>query len=217
MQPRVAAGFFSKTARTRYTENWGLNRVTQELIDRGRDLTGVTSNLASDFAKYPFGYMDVKGLPVIFANVATVGGHGGAGLRCAELEMGDVWFLVGQSRDLWPDGSDQPPPAVIKAGRPRPVYRHCWGAAPVAVADGSDQCLEPEFQCDRGVKTSPASSGYATDHASRNTSGAVGVGGGITGWNVVGTALSMYHCLQPSELREAGAKYSLMQNKVFLN
>ena len=109
---------FSKTARNRYSENWGLNRVTQEVIDRGRDLTGATGNLASDFAKYPFEYVDVKGLPVIFANVATVGGHGGAGLRSAELEMGDVCYPVGQSRDLWPDGSDQPPPAVIKAGRP---------------------------------------------------------------------------------------------------
>ena len=48
-------------------------------------------------------------------------------------------------------------------------------------------------------------------------SGAVGVGGGITGWNVVGTALFKDHCVQPSELWEAGAKYSLMQNKVFLN
>jgi outer membrane receptor protein involved in Fe transport len=58
----------------KYTENWGINRVTQELIDHGRYLTGVNSNPAPDFASYPFGYADANGNPISFGNIATVGG-----------------------------------------------------------------------------------------------------------------------------------------------
>lgn len=57
-----------------YTENWGLNRVTQDLIDHGRYLTGVNDNPAPNFAAYPFGYADAGGAPISFANLATVGG-----------------------------------------------------------------------------------------------------------------------------------------------
>ncbi|MFM9078996.1 MAG: TonB-dependent receptor domain-containing protein, partial [Opitutaceae bacterium] len=58
----------------KYTENWGLNRVTQDLIDNGRYLTGVNSNPAPDFARYPLGYVDAKGVPISFGNINTVGG-----------------------------------------------------------------------------------------------------------------------------------------------
>jgi catecholate siderophore receptor len=67
--------FLSATAaRYRYTENWGLNRPTQDLIDKGLYLTGVNSNAAPDFARYPLGYADARGNPITFANVNTIGG-----------------------------------------------------------------------------------------------------------------------------------------------
>jgi len=66
-------------------------------------------------------------------------------------------------------------------------------------------------------KTTPNSSLYFTYNYSENTSGAVGNGGGITGWNAAGTALDKENFTQPSTLYELGAKFALMQNKVFLN
>jgi outer membrane receptor for monomeric catechols len=63
----------------------------------------------------------------------------------------------------------------------------------------------------------PTSSVYATYNYSKNTSGAVGNGGGITGWNAAGTALDKQNFLQPSELFEVGTKYALDHNKIFLN
>ena len=57
-----------------YTENWGINRVTQELIDHGRYKTGVNSNPAPNFALYPFGFADANGVPISFGNINTVGG-----------------------------------------------------------------------------------------------------------------------------------------------
>jgi outer membrane receptor for monomeric catechols len=66
-------------------------------------------------------------------------------------------------------------------------------------------------------KATPVTSVYATYNFSRNTSGAVGNGGGITGWNSAGTALFKDNFLQPSELIELGSKYALMQGKLFLN
>ncbi|WP_414661552.1 TonB-dependent receptor [Horticoccus sp. 23ND18S-11] len=66
-------------------------------------------------------------------------------------------------------------------------------------------------------KMSPTSTAYFTYNYSENTSGAVGNGGGITGWNGAGTALDKENFTQPSTLYEIGTKYSLMNSKVFLN
>ena len=66
-------------------------------------------------------------------------------------------------------------------------------------------------------KTSAVSSVYFTYNFSKNTSGAVGVGGGITGWNGAGTGLDRESFQQPSTLYELGSKYSLANGKVFLN
>lgn len=66
-------------------------------------------------------------------------------------------------------------------------------------------------------KPTPSSSVYATYNYSENTSGAVGNGGGITGWNGAGTALDKESFRQPSTLFEVGSKYALMGNKLFLN
>ncbi len=58
-----------------YTENWGINRVTQDLIDNGNYLTGVNSNAAPDFARYPVtGYATAAGVPITFGNLGTIGG-----------------------------------------------------------------------------------------------------------------------------------------------
>ncbi len=65
-------------------------------------------------------------------------------------------------------------------------------------------------------KFTPASSVYFTYNYSENTSGAVGNGGGITGWGA-GNTLDKQNFKQPSSLYEIGTKYSLMNNKVFLN
>eukprot|EP01012_Entosiphon_sulcatum_P004806 TRINITY_DN11994_c0_g1_i1.p1 TRINITY_DN11994_c0_g1~~TRINITY_DN11994_c0_g1_i1.p1 ORF type:complete len:740 (+),score=152.62 TRINITY_DN11994_c0_g1_i1:413-2632(+) len=66
-------------------------------------------------------------------------------------------------------------------------------------------------------KATANSSVYFTYNFSKNTSGAVGNGGGITGWNAAGTGLDKESFQQPSTLYELGTKYSLMNNKVFLN
>ncbi len=66
-------------------------------------------------------------------------------------------------------------------------------------------------------KPTPNASLYFTYNYSQNTSGAVGNGGGITGWNADGTALDEENFEQPSELFEAGAKYTLLDNKLFAN
>lgn len=66
-------------------------------------------------------------------------------------------------------------------------------------------------------KLSPTSSAYFTYNYSENTSGAVGNGGGITGWNAAGTALDKENFKQPSTLYELGTKYALLNSKVFLS
>ena len=66
-------------------------------------------------------------------------------------------------------------------------------------------------------KASAVSSVYFTYNFSKNTSGAVGNGGGITGWNAAGNGLDRESFQQPSTLYEIGTKYSLANGKVFLN
>lgn len=66
-------------------------------------------------------------------------------------------------------------------------------------------------------KSTPNTSAYFTYNYSQNTSGAVGNGGGITGWNGAGTALDKESFQQPSTLYEVGTKYALAHNKIFLN
>jgi outer membrane receptor protein involved in Fe transport len=75
----------------------------------------------------------------------------------------------------------------------------------------------PSYNGSLIYKATPNSSIYFTYNYSENTSGAVGNGGGITGWNGAGTGLDKENFTQPSELYELGTKYALMNNKVFLN
>ncbi|MFM8359511.1 MAG: TonB-dependent receptor plug domain-containing protein, partial [Verrucomicrobiota bacterium] len=57
-----------------YTENFGVNRPTQKLIDDKIYQTGVNNNPAPDFAAYPFGYVDASGNPITFGNVNVPAG-----------------------------------------------------------------------------------------------------------------------------------------------
>src|SRR5262249_36632709 len=53
-----------------YTENFGVNRVTQRLIDNGMYQTGVNNNPAPNFALSPVtGYVDANGVPIDFVNI----------------------------------------------------------------------------------------------------------------------------------------------------
>ena len=85
------------------------------------------------------------------------------------------------------------------------------------VVHDSISLWDPSYNGSLIFKPTTTSSIYATYNYSQNTSGAVGNGGGITGWNTAGTALDSQNFHQPSELFEIGTKYALDHNKVFLN
>jgi len=58
-----------------YTENFGVNRVTQRLIDSGLYVTGINNNPAPNFAVSPVtGYLDANGRPIDFGNINVVAG-----------------------------------------------------------------------------------------------------------------------------------------------
>lgn len=62
-----------------YTENFGINRPTQELIDSGIYQTGINNNPAPDFSGGAFlGYRDATGAPITFDNINIVGGTAAA-------------------------------------------------------------------------------------------------------------------------------------------
>ncbi len=84
-------------------------------------------------------------------------------------------------------------------------------------AEDSISVWIPSYNGSLVFKPTATSSVYVTYNYSQNTSGAVGNGGGITGWNAAGNALDKESFTQPSELFEAGTKYNLYQNKLFLN
>jgi hypothetical protein len=374
--------FLNATAATyNYTENWGINRVTQDLIDNRRYLPGVNSNPAPDFARYPLGYADSRGNPITFSNINTVGGPAapvsdaqnskwvtsgfpsgnrvvfGApvniNLHSRLLKPGDhstgreyngqaiqtltlspslkivnnsfasftarntlssyyysevidpSWFAENRTeviltekawtlntgldlryqrtkayddyffepanvwditRDLtyvnvynsvnfpnpftslpipgWPGryATDGITNGDTNDSRGTTVGPFAQGTYKVSeqvnfVLGGrldrfsakvrepllpthptaSISVWIPNYNASLVYKPTATSSVYATYNHSKNTSGAVGNGGGITGWNSTGTALFKDNFLQPSELIEIGTKYALLQNKVFLN
>ena len=81
----------------------------------------------------------------------------------------------------------------------------------------SIRVTDPNYNVSLVHKSTANSSEYITYNYSENTSGAVGVGGGVTGWNSAGTGLDKESFKQPSSLYEIGAKFSLDNNKLFLN
>jgi len=76
---------------------------------------------------------------------------------------------------------------------------------------------DPNYNTSLIFKMTPTASAYVTYNYSKNISGAVGNGGGITGWNSAGDALDKGNFMQPAELFEVGTKFNLNSNKVFLN
>lgn len=80
----------------------------------------------------------------------------------------------------------------------------------------------PNYNVSLIYKPTTTSSIYATYNKSKNTSGAVGNGGGITGWAETAPNSGVYFLdkelfQQPSTLYEFGTKYALAGNTVFLN
>ena len=90
------------------------------------------------------------------------------------------------------------------------------------VAEDSLNVALPNANISLGYRISPVVSTYATYNYSENTSGAAGNGGGYTafvGQGPGGTApfvLDKNAFTQPSELAEAGMKFSLLGGKLFL-
>lgn len=93
---------------------------------------------------------------------------------------------------------------------------------PVQNVEQSISVWDPNYNASVTFKPTPASSIYFTYNYSKNTSGAVGNGGGVTGWandpsgNFLGYLLKD-NFTQPSELFELGSKYSLLDSKLFVS
>ena len=84
-------------------------------------------------------------------------------------------------------------------------------------AKDSISVADPSYNASLIFKPTATMSVYATYNYSKNIGGAVGNGGGITGWNSAGNALDKQNFLQPSELVEFGTKYDLYKKTLFLN
>lgn len=72
---RYEAFFNTEVFYADYTENFGINRPTQALIDSGLYQTGVNNNAAPNFGIAPVtGYVDSTGRPIDFGNLNIIGG-----------------------------------------------------------------------------------------------------------------------------------------------
>jgi catecholate siderophore receptor len=107
--------------------------------------------------------------------------------------------------------------SVVAGGRYDYLHAHVVDPLSFNKATANINVSDPNLNASLVYKAMTNSSVYFTYNYSQNTSGAVGNGGGITGWNAAGTALDKENFTQPSTLYELGTKYSLMQNTVFLN
>jgi outer membrane receptor for monomeric catechols len=90
---------------------------------------------------------------------------------------------------------------------------------PVPAEDDIDVAI-PSVNSSLIYKPTDTSSVYFTYNYSQNTSGAVGNGGGITGWSTDASGnnfLDKEKFTQPSTLYEIGTKHALMGSKVFVN
>ncbi len=107
------------------------------------------------------------------------------------------------------------------------TYASFWGVTVPAYPSATINVAIPSLNGSLLFKPAPNITYYVTYNYSQNTSGAVGVGGGITGWAAAGGVpfldsagkpyLAKAAFTQPSELYEAGAKYALNHEKVFVN
>jgi catecholate siderophore receptor len=109
---------------------------------------------------------------------------------------------------------------IITGGRLDRVYADVKDPLTSPVEHQSITVNDPSYNASLVYKPTPNSSVYATYNYSKNISGAVGNGGGITGWGSDASGnliLDKQNFLQPAELYEIGTKYALLKNTVFVN
>ena len=139
-------------------------------------------------------------------------------------KLSDKVSLVAGAREDFMDATVRDPlltPAVAA------TYASFWGVPVAAYPTASIKVAIPSLNGSLLFKPASNITYYLTYNYSQNTSGAVGVGGGITGWAASGGVpfldsngqpyLSKAAFTQPSTLYEAGAKFALNHDKVFLN
>ena len=139
-------------------------------------------------------------------------------------KLGSQWSLVAGAREDFLSAFVRDPlwsPAVSSS------YASFWGVAIPAYPTASISVVIPSVNGSLLFKPAPNITYYLTYNYSQNTSGAVGVGGGVTGWAGSGGVpfldsngkpyLAKSAFTQPSLLYEAGAKFALDHEKVFLN
>jgi hypothetical protein len=188
--------------------------------DITKDLSYVNVYNALDFASNG-GFGDflatpVPGYPNRYATPGVVNGdtNDSTGITVGPFVQGtwkfsDQWSLKGGAREDFLYAKVREPLG------PLPSF-----LSPTPYPEDSINVVIPNINGSLLFKPTPNSSYYFTYNYSQNSSGAVGNGGGITGWaqNPDGTYyLAKDLFTQPSTLYEVGAKYSLVQNKLFLN
>lgn len=112
--------------------------------------------------------------------------------------------------------------SVVAGGRYD--FLHATVTEPLAPFTGLTDSISvsiPSVNSSLIYKLSEDSSLYVTYNYSENTSGAVGNGGGITGWNSLDGGATYFldkeNFTQPSSLWEVGTKHALMGGKLFMN
>ncbi len=141
-----------------------------------------------------------------------------------DWKLSDKWSLVMGAREDFMSAFVRDPlwsPAV-SAG-----YTSFWNVTVAPYPSASIDVAIPSVNGSLLFKPDQNTTYYLTYNYSQNTSGAVGVGGGINGWAGSGGVpyldsngkpyLAKAAFTQPSTLYEAGAKYALDHNRVFLN
>lgn len=110
--------------------------------------------------------------------------------------------------------------SLIVGGRYDFMKAHVREPLPPIPAEDEIDVAIPNFNASFVYKPAATSSLYFTYNYSENTSGAVGNGGGITGWSADALGnnfLDKEKFTQPSTLYEVGTKYALNGGQVFLN
>lgn len=118
-----------------YTENFGINRPTQALIDRGLYQTGINNNPAPDFSGGAFlGYRDSTGAPITFGNINVVAGTPAA----VSDAQNSRWVVSG-----FPAVNRIVPGPVVKLDRSRRLLKPGDDSEGVAFNAQSVQTLTP--------------------------------------------------------------------------
>jgi hypothetical protein len=97
--------------RADYTENFGINRPTQALIDNGLYQTGINNNPAPDFARLSLRLRRCQRQADLLRQHQRGQRHARPDLGSAELQVGRVRLPGGQQHRPRTRGPDRPPPA----------------------------------------------------------------------------------------------------------